>query len=63
MDLSSGNEEHASHDMGLVIERTDGCALRGAPDGNGKWRDWIVACEYQEQVYPLLLDALNAIAP
>jgi hypothetical protein len=43
--------------------RTDGCALRGAPDGNGPGRDWITACEAQEPVYASLVAAMAAITP
>ncbi|MDH3647537.1 MAG: PKD domain-containing protein [Gammaproteobacteria bacterium] len=43
------------------IARTDGCALRGAPDGNGPGRDWITDCTEQQQVYTLLTDALEAL--
>ena len=46
-----------------TIERTDGCALRGAPDGNGPGRDWITACDAQAEVYGSLTEALAAITP
>ncbi|MDH3492167.1 MAG: PKD domain-containing protein [Acidobacteriota bacterium] len=44
-----------------AIERTDGCALRGSPDGNGKGRDWITDCAVQLEAYQLLNDALSAL--
>ena len=45
-----------------IIRRTDGCALRGAPDGNGQERDWIVdSCDSQNDLYPLLIDARSAL--
>lgn len=40
-----------------AMERTDGCAHGGAPDSN----DWIVTCTAQDQVYPLLKDARDAL--
>lgn len=44
-----------------AIERTDGCVLRGSPDGNGSGRDWITDCAVQAEVYQLLNEALNAL--
>ena len=46
-----------------AMERTDGCVLRGAPDGNGPARDWITDCDAQEFVYPLLHEALETLTP
>lgn len=43
------------------LERTDGCTLRGEPDGNGPGRDWITVCTQQEVVYNQLLEALYAL--
>lgn len=43
------------------IERADGCALRGRPDGNGPGRDWITACEAQVRIYNFLKEALDAL--
>jgi hypothetical protein len=39
------------------MERTDGCVLRGEPDGNGPGRDWITNCGDQIVVYLLLMQA------
>jgi hypothetical protein len=61
--LQSGNPTGAKQLLLQAISRTDGCALRGAPDGNGPGRDWITTCEAQEQVYPPLVAALAAITP
>ena len=44
-----------------AILRTDGCPLRGFPDGKGKGRDWITECAVQTEVYNLLNDALDAL--
>ena len=46
-----------------AIERTDGCPLRGAPDGNGPSRDWIIDCAAQVDAYNLLNEALAALTP
>lgn len=46
-----------------TLERTDGCFLRDEADGAGPSRDWITDCTVQEGVYPLLVDALDALAP
>lgn len=61
--LQSGDLAIARQQLAHAIERTDGCALRGMPDGNGPSRDWITTCAAQSQVYPLLRDALAAITP
>jgi hypothetical protein len=61
--LQSGNVTGARQQLQQAISRTDGCALRGAPDGNGPDRDWITNCAKQEQIYPPLVAALTAIAP
>jgi hypothetical protein len=46
-----------------AIERTDGCSLNGAPDGNGPGRDWIIDCTAQQTIYAALTAALSAILP
>ena len=61
--LSAGQLAEAQHKLEQAILRTDGCALRGRPDGNGPGRDWIIGCAEQQRVYPLLLAALAAVAP
>ena len=38
-----------------VVEHTDGCANSGEPDSN----DWIMTCEGQSQVYPLIIEAIG----
>ena len=40
-----------------LIQKTDGCANEGAPDSN----DWIVACEAQEKIYPLIIRAIELV--
>jgi hypothetical protein len=61
--LQSGHLTRARRHLQQAISRTDGCALQGAPQGNGPSRDWLTTCAAQEQVYPLLVAALAAIAP
>jgi hypothetical protein len=61
--LQSGDVTAARHQLEQAIARTNGCALRGTPDGNGPSRDWITTCEGQSEIYPLLVDALAAILP
>jgi len=40
-----------------VLERTNGCANTGGPDSN----DWILTCEGQSQVYPLIMEAIGLL--
>jgi predicted outer membrane repeat protein len=40
-----------------ILPKTDGCALRGQPDKD----DWIITCEGQQQVYPLVLQAIQLL--
>jgi hypothetical protein len=60
--IEKGKADQATSKLEQAIERTDGCALRGVPDGNGPGRDWVTTCEAQANVYPLLLEALNALS-
>ena len=59
--IQKGKVDKAIDSLNKAIERTDGCALRGAPDGNGSGRDWITDCEAQVQLYDLLNAALEAL--
>ena len=52
--LQKGKVSKAIDDLNKAIERTDGCALRGSPDGNGKGMDWISDCDAQDAIYALL---------
>ncbi len=45
------------------IDRVDGCALRGAPDGNGPGMDWVIDCDPQIDIYNLLVAAKAALTP
>ena len=40
-----------------ILEKMDGCVSQGNPDPN----DWIIFCEAQNQVYPLLLDLADLL--
>ena len=60
--LQEGDLSEARRALERAMGRTDGCARRGAPDGNGPGRDWITTCEAQEQVYTPLVAALEMIA-
>lgn len=40
-----------------ILGKTDGCATSGAPDKN----DWIKDCEAQNQVYPLIMEAIELV--
>ncbi len=64
--LQKGDLDKAMKKLTMAIERTDGCALRGSPDlgGGGKnppAKDYINNCEDQAVVYPILVDAFNAL--
>lgn len=60
-DIQKGNVEHAIETLNKAIARTDGCVLRGSPDGNGQGMDWILDCGAQEFVYDLLNSAVVAL--
>lgn len=59
--LEAGDIEEAINKLTKAIIRTDGCILRGEPDGNGPGRDWVTNCGAQEELYDLLTAALDAI--
>ena len=61
--LQAGDVATAIDKLQKTMERTDGCVLRGAVDGNGPGRDWITDCAAQTQVFGLLTDALDALRP
>jgi hypothetical protein len=61
--IQEGDLEKARDKLQKTIERTDGCTLRGSPDGNGPGRDWITDCAAQAEVYEALQVALALIAP
>ena len=61
--LRAGDTEEARSKLAQAVERTDGCVLRGVPDGNGSGRDWITDCAAQAALYEKLTAALGALTP
>lgn len=65
--VQKGKLSEAQHKLEQAAERTDGCALRGAPDegggGQGPMKDSIIICPDQDAVYPLITEALDALTP
>jgi hypothetical protein len=59
--IQKGNLDKAIADLERAIARTDGCALRGAPDGNGAGMDWVTTCDAQASIYGSLVAALEAL--
>jgi N-acetylneuraminic acid mutarotase len=61
-DVRHGHDDVFSRwGLARVLERMDGCALRGAVDSHGQGKDWIVTQAGQAAVYPLLREALDAL--
>ena len=56
-----GDFSHAAHKLTRAIIRTDGCSLRGAPDGRGSGMDWVTNCPAQAVLYTDLTNALNVL--
>ena len=61
--LQADDVATARQKLEQAIQRTDGCVLRGIPDGNGPSRDWITDCNAQATLYDSLTEALNALTP
>jgi hypothetical protein len=59
--IQGGKVDKAIADLEKAIARTDGCALRGSPDGNGAGMDWVTTCEAQASIYDSLVAALEAL--
>jgi hypothetical protein len=59
--IQEGDLAKAIDKLQKAMTRTDGCVLRGAPDGNGPGRDWITDCAAQTEVYGQLDEALAAL--
>lgn len=60
--IQQGNTSNAISRLSDLISRTDGCALRGAPDATGQGKDWISDCSAQNTLYPVLVAAQEALA-
>jgi hypothetical protein len=61
--MQASNTAETLAKLDQAIGRTDGCALRGSPDGDGPGRDWITDCTAQAPIYDLLTTVRNALAP
>ncbi len=61
--LRAGDTDETVSKLRHAIERTDGCVLRGAPDGNGSGRDWVTDCAAQAAIYEKLNAALSVLSP
>lgn len=59
--IQEGDIPEAIDKLEKALTRTDGCILRGSPDGNGKGRDWIIDCSVQLELYDLLNAARSAL--
>jgi hypothetical protein len=59
--IQEGEIAEAVDKLSKAIARTDGCVLRGVPDGNGSGRDWITSCNDQAVLYDSLNAALQAL--
>ncbi len=40
-----------------ILSKIDGCASTGKPDKD----DWIITCEAQQKLYPLVLEAIQLL--
>jgi K319L-like, PKD domain len=60
-DIRDGDIAGAIDQLNQAIIRTDGCALRGTPDGSGPGFDWISDCTAQAPIYDDLTAALTAL--
>jgi hypothetical protein len=57
-DIEQGNYESARDKLqNDILGKTDGCAASGAPDKN----DWLKTCTAQDQVYPLVVEAIQLL--
>lgn len=59
--ILKGDIETAIEKLEQAFIRTDGCVLRGGPDEAGPTRDWIIGCPEQEDAFPLVSDAIDAL--
>ncbi|MCC6620912.1 MAG: hypothetical protein IT385_06640 [Deltaproteobacteria bacterium] len=56
-----GDAETAGSKLAQVMNRADGCVLRGAVDGKGPAFDWVVDCDAQAALHDALVEALAAL--
>jgi hypothetical protein len=59
--IQKGKLDKAIADLEKAIARTDGCALRGSPDGKGAGMDWVTTCDAQASIYNSLVEALQVL--
>ena len=59
--IQEGKLDQATDKLSKAQDRSDGCVLRGVPDGNGPGRDWITDCVAQEAVHVLIDQALACL--
>lgn len=59
--IQAGDFLHASEALTNAITRTDGCVMRGTPDGPGTSMDWVTNCVAQPVFYTDLTNALNIL--
>jgi hypothetical protein len=59
--IQEGDIPEAVDKLQKAIARTDGCVLRGIPDGDGPERDWVTNCTDQATLYESLTSALQAL--
>jgi len=56
--LDKGRYEEALNKLqNNILQKTDGCADTGEPDKN----DWIITCEGQSVLYPLIIETIEYI--
>jgi beta propeller repeat protein len=61
--IQAGGYRGAIGHLNSILDKTDGCALRGAPDGTGTGftPDWIITCASQELIEPLISDSITML--
>jgi hypothetical protein len=56
--IEQGLYSQAQSLLGGILKKMDGCSKKGVPDNN----DWIITCDAQDQVYPVILGAIDELA-
>ena len=66
--VQKGNPDKAIEKFQAVIDRADGCVLRGSPDGGNPvpgmppLKDYVIDCGDQERIYGLLQAAIDSLS-
>jgi hypothetical protein len=56
--IENGRYENAQHKLTTdLVDNINGCAETGEPDDN----DWVITCEGQSQIYPLIIEAIELL--